>query len=64
MNERQLETFITLVLEDTDSGLALAHRNLYPERIPEMSCVVEEATLMEEYAADRCRVRESFPFSS
>jgi hypothetical protein len=176
MNERQLETFITLVLEGTDSGLALAHRDLYPERIPEriplsltllypwipaesvteedlerlrhffasrsrlkfelshlaavpgevvyaapepdnelrsimralwamypdyppygepgsdppphctlgrlegdhaitfeqvaervvpllpVSCVVEEATLMEEYAADRCRVRESFPF--
>ena len=25
-------------------------------------CEVEEATLMEEYAIDRCRVRETFPF--
>ncbi len=32
---RQLETFITLILEDADLALAQAHRELYPERIPE-----------------------------
>ncbi len=35
MAERQLETFVTLVLEHTNSELARAHRDLYPERIPE-----------------------------
>jgi hypothetical protein len=25
-------------------------------------CVVEEATLMDEYAIDRMRIRETFPF--
>jgi hypothetical protein len=29
------ETFITLVLEHTDAELSQAHRELYPERIPE-----------------------------
>jgi 2'-5' RNA ligase superfamily len=32
---RPLETFVTLVLEDFDAALAEAHRELYPERIPE-----------------------------
>ena len=32
---RPLETFVTLVLEDADPALAAAHRELYPERIPE-----------------------------
>ena len=27
-----------------------------------VTCVVEAATLMEEYELDRCRVREAFPF--
>jgi hypothetical protein len=27
-----------------------------------VSCVVEAATLMEEYEIDRCRIRETFPF--
>jgi len=27
-----------------------------------VSCVVQEATLMEEFEPDRCRVREAFPF--
>lgn len=31
----RLESFITLVLEHADSGLSAAHRELYPERIPE-----------------------------
>ena len=35
MAERPLETFITLILEEEDAGLAQAHRELYPERIPE-----------------------------
>ena len=35
MAERPLETFITLVLEHVDAELAQAHRELYPERIPE-----------------------------
>jgi hypothetical protein len=35
MAERPLETFITLILEHEDSELAQAHRELYPERIPE-----------------------------
>lgn len=35
MAERPLGTFITLILEDADAGLAQAHRELYPERIPE-----------------------------
>jgi len=35
MAERPLETFITLILEDADPALAQAHRELYPERIPE-----------------------------
>lgn len=35
MTERPLETFITLILEDADAELAQAHRELYPERIPE-----------------------------
>ena len=30
-----MESFITLVLEHADSGLSAAHRELYPERIPE-----------------------------
>jgi 2'-5' RNA ligase superfamily len=33
--DRPLETFVTLVLEDSDPALAEAHRELYPERIPE-----------------------------
>ncbi|HEX2050135.1 MAG TPA: 2'-5' RNA ligase family protein [Actinomycetota bacterium] len=32
---RTLETFVTLVLEDQSPELADAHRELYPERIPE-----------------------------
>lgn len=32
---RPLETFATLVLEHVDAELAAAHRELYPERIPE-----------------------------
>jgi hypothetical protein len=32
---RPLETSITLVLEHVDPELARAHRELYPERIPE-----------------------------
>jgi hypothetical protein len=32
---RPLETFVTLVLEDSDAELAQARRELYPERIPE-----------------------------
>jgi len=32
---RPLETFITLILEHTDPALAEAHRELYPERVPE-----------------------------
>lgn len=35
MAERTLETFLTLILEDIDFELARAHRDLYPERIPE-----------------------------
>lgn len=35
MAERPLETFITLILEEEDAELAQAHRELYPERIPE-----------------------------
>jgi hypothetical protein len=35
MAERPLETFLTLILEDADAELAQAHRELYPERIPE-----------------------------
>ncbi|MGH2983149.1 MAG: 2'-5' RNA ligase family protein [Solirubrobacterales bacterium] len=35
MAKRLLETFITLVLEDADAELARAHRELYPERVPE-----------------------------
>jgi hypothetical protein len=31
----RLETFVTLVLEDADPALSEAHRELYPERIPE-----------------------------
>ena len=34
-DERPLETFVTLVLEHVDGELARAHRELYPERIPE-----------------------------
>lgn len=34
------------------------------EPVLPVHCVVEEATLMEEYAIDRCRVRETFPFGS
>lgn len=33
--DRPLETFVTLVLEQADARLAAAHRELYPERIPE-----------------------------
>ena len=33
--DRPLETFLTLVLEESDRALAAAHRELYPERIPE-----------------------------
>jgi hypothetical protein len=33
--ERPLETFLTLVLEHADAELSQAHRELYPERIPE-----------------------------
>lgn len=36
MGGRPLETFITLILENADRQLAQAHRELYPERIPEM----------------------------
>jgi hypothetical protein len=35
MEARPLQTSITLVLEHVDSELARAHRDLYPERIPE-----------------------------
>jgi hypothetical protein len=35
MEARPLETSITLVLEHVDPELARAHRELYPERIPE-----------------------------
>ena len=35
MAKRPLETFITLVLEEADAELAQAHRELYPERLPE-----------------------------
>lgn len=35
MEERPLQTSITLVLEHADRELARAHRELYPERIPE-----------------------------
>jgi 2'-5' RNA ligase superfamily len=34
-HDRPLETFVTLILEDADPALAEAHRELYPERIPE-----------------------------
>ncbi|MBA3366002.1 MAG: 2'-5' RNA ligase family protein [Actinobacteria bacterium] len=33
--DRPLETFVTLVLEHADAALAEAHRELYPERVPE-----------------------------
>ena len=33
--DRPLETFITLILEHSDAALAEAHRELYPERVPE-----------------------------
>jgi hypothetical protein len=33
--DRLLETFVTLILERFDPALATAHRELYPERIPE-----------------------------
>ncbi|HEU5264775.1 MAG TPA: 2'-5' RNA ligase family protein [Gaiellaceae bacterium] len=33
--DRPLETFVTLILEHFDPALAEAHRELYPERIPE-----------------------------
>jgi 2'-5' RNA ligase superfamily len=33
--DRPLETFVTLILEHSDPALAEAHRELYPERIPE-----------------------------
>jgi 2'-5' RNA ligase superfamily len=33
--DRPLETYVTLVLEEYDDALAEAHRELYPERIPE-----------------------------
>ena len=32
---RPLETYVTLILEELDPALAEAHRELYPERIPE-----------------------------
>jgi 2'-5' RNA ligase superfamily len=35
LETRPLETSITLVLEHVDAELARAHRELYPERIPE-----------------------------
>jgi hypothetical protein len=35
MSDRPLETSITLDLEHVDAELAQAHRELYPERIPE-----------------------------
>src|SRR5919202_5001787 len=35
MDARPLETSITLVLEHVDPELSRAHRELYPERIPE-----------------------------
>lgn len=35
MPARPLDTYITLVLEHVDEALAAAHRDLYPERIPE-----------------------------
>jgi hypothetical protein len=35
MASRPLQTSITLVLEHVDPELAVAHRELYPERIPE-----------------------------
>jgi hypothetical protein len=33
--ERQLDTYLTLLLADQDPALAAAHDELYPERIPE-----------------------------
>lgn len=33
--DRPLETFVTLILEDSDPALSKAHRELYPERVPE-----------------------------
>jgi len=33
--DRPLDTLITLLLEDNDPGLAEAHWELYPERVPE-----------------------------
>jgi 2'-5' RNA ligase superfamily len=33
--DRQLETYLTLALADQDPALAVAHDELYPERIPE-----------------------------
>src|SRR6187549_2387442 len=35
MEAQALETFLTLVLENVDPELSRAHRELYPERIPE-----------------------------
>ena len=35
MEPRALQTSITLVLEHVDPELSRAHRELYPERIPE-----------------------------
>jgi hypothetical protein len=35
MDARELQTSITLVLEHVDARLSRAHRELYPERIPE-----------------------------
>jgi hypothetical protein len=33
--ERELETFLTLILADQNAALAEAHDELYPERVPE-----------------------------
>ena len=35
MEAQALETFLTLVLENVDPELSRAHREFYPERIPE-----------------------------
>jgi 2'-5' RNA ligase superfamily protein len=34
-DERELETFLTLILADQNPALAAAHDELYPERVPE-----------------------------
>ncbi|MGZ8693947.1 MAG: 2'-5' RNA ligase family protein [Gaiellaceae bacterium] len=61
----RLESFLTLVLEHADVGLSAAHRELYPERIPEK--IPLSLTLLYPWIparrltdADLARVREFF----